>query len=569
MADQVVQNNDDGELKISGDDNIGVKKNSSGSEPLKINNASGKGIKKTADNTIEINADLKVPNSQNPILQQNLAALTTMAAAASMLANSDSDIMMPRTENEQTQPNEENDEKNQINDLPDTQIENQQNPDSTPKEPSQIEPPTDKQNEPQPQAETEAQPNTNPKAQDQKNTPNQPAHTDQPSENENQPQPTKEAETEQPTEKPQMPEQIPPQGETKNEDKIEKPKNTETETKPSENENNTTNQNTEQTPSSPPLETPSETEGSEKENIQKPGPTDEQLRNIGPSTDNHDRTPPNINPEEQMNIGNDLDAQKSKKNETGPNIGNSKNGIMDRLGQKANPTADNKEKLQNVPEDTKNNIANQITSDTGRKRQLLKQHENLRAELDKIDGRISSSQATGAMRVIKFFFPGIYYKITSLTTGIGPALSKLKEGSQLKYIQAKLVQIKFIRYSLLEPAKVVAAIIDAAIETVELITALYTGIITGIIATIFAPFIFLPIFIFTYGSGSGSLTLAIKEILDMIKETEKILEETYKKLKNKLKIKKEMANIKIIMNSDEENRKNYLAQQQNKYESKA
>lgn len=267
----------------------------------------------------------------------------------------------------------------------------------------------------------------------------------------------------------------------------------------------------------------------------------EALGQVGPHN-LENKTPTTLPSSAQSQVGNELSANQAQNRNFGQRLG-------DNIGNKIQRGAQN---VKNAPRNIINNIKSNFESDRSRTRQIRQERRQLESELSKLEGRLDSVKASGPMRIIKFWFPGIYASIS----GFGAGIANAKGEAKVAMLQAKLLTAETIKGTL-KTAEGVSAFIEANIKVLSWIVESLETIVIPILLIVIYPIAILLVWIYIefMGAIGAPLTKSIKEL---VKQVDIIIENLQKILtpeKKKIKIRR---NIQLLnqMLASKEARKN-------------
>lgn len=276
----------------------------------------------------------------------------------------------------------------------------------------------------------------------------------------------------------------------------------------------------------------------------------DQINNVGPHT--KQTTPPTVPDANQNQTKNDLNSTQAQ----------NKPGIKDRIknapknigGGLKNKAQQGLQTLKDAPKNTINNIRNNFSSDHALKQKLEKRLEKIKTELSSIGTKLNGIRASNSMRVIKFFFPGLYSKIFNFSN----FSTKLKGEAKLKALQVALTTGKGLINSL-KLARTTAVIIEAHRKFFTWLSVTLETAIVPIILLIFYPIlIILLIFQISVSKLGAPLVNAINEIIQKVNEVLKELENALKIAKKEVRLMREATQINNLMASSKQDRKEYL-----------
>lgn len=282
-------------------------------------------------------------------------------------------------------------------------------------------------------------------------------------------------------------------------------------------------------------------------NNQAPAETPPQTKSEQPTTPTSPATPknqPTEKPEEQPDDTNKTSAEapnaaqqaanlnsqkaadrKEKKaslkdriKTTGNNIRNAPSTLANKIKQSP---ANARKAIQGIPQ----NLASRLESERSRLRRQVSSLEKKRASLA---GETDDTKMTAAMRIIKFFFPGLYAKLMDVSN-VG---QKLSAAAKIKLYNAQITKYKTL-ISLLNAQIGMANMASAFLLTIRIIAIGFGTVILGIIFAIISPLILFAVFIW-YTIVGGPLSRAVvqikKQVVEKLKKAEQNLEKTQKLL---------------------------------------
>jgi len=199
-----------------------------------------------------------------------------------------------------------------------------------------------------------------------------------------------------------------------------------------------------------------------------------------------------------------------------------------------------------------------IASDRARKRQLGQQRRQLETELRKLDGRVDNIKSSLAMKILKFWFPGIYAAIA----GIGLGTANAKDAAKIKMLEAKLISLKTAK-GMLETSKATSSLIMAFVKLIKYIAASLETIIIPILLIILSPAVIVILWIIHYFILKDTITAAIDKIEKEVNAIIQNLEQILQPLLKKVNIRKQIQKINQLMAADSQTRRAYQANQPN------
>ena len=262
-------------------------------------------------------------------------------------------------------------------------------------------------------------------------------------------------------------------------------------------------------------------------------PTKEDLSRIGPRPKDA-KTPPTL--ENQPEVGNQIASDKAQNRNFGQRM-------SDRLGQKGKNI---KENIKKIPENAIKNLKDRFESDRSKTRKLRQERKKLEDKLNELNRKVRGVKSSLSMRIIRFWFPGIYAQITGFTFGIANAKDELK----IKMLETKMIQLRATQAQLIS-AKVTAAMFEAVEDYCEAVAATSGTVILAVILILAAPLAILVFFIMVYGSGAGPITKAIG---DLSKETGFMIDDLNAILnpeRDKVKIRRKIQLLNVMLASKE------------------
>ncbi|MCX6779956.1 MAG: hypothetical protein NT034_02115 [Candidatus Magasanikbacteria bacterium] len=525
-------NNENGrQEKASSSQNI------SGSDlEIKDIDVSGDGIKKIDGNKIEIDVKADLP--------KNDGIAGAAAAAAILGTQTDDDAQENETEPEEnfqknTKPNLPPNIPPAANPVPKNKEENSEGPEqeSRPTENKQPQAnPTLQQNQPgneQPPAQAESpQAKNEQEGQPQPDTQN--ADQPIPAEPQNEqatPQPAPNSTPAAPHNNPAPTEKESPAGSTPN---------------PEQNTPNQTQKNPPQTP-------PPNTGQNEQADRQPPTVSKNDLGNIGPHGQSGmanyliDPTKKNKNTTPDQ-----TDAPTNPENNTNATpTKTTPPSFRDNIKNKANQGLQN---LKNTPQNTINNIKNNLSSDRFLKQKLQKRLQKVQTELASVGTKLNGLRTSNSMRIIKFFFPGLYSKIFSFSN----FSTKLKGEAKLKALQAAMATGNGV-LGTLKLTRGTAVVIEAHRKFITWFVETLETVIIPIVLLVTYPLLILLLIIQISFTKLGSpLVNAIDDIIKRVNEVIKELDKALATAKKEVRLMREASEITKLMASTKEDRTQYL-----------
>lgn len=463
-----------GKIQVQGEGDIDVTKGSAAAnDNLEIADTSG-AAKKTGAHEIELKTDLNLPD-----IEADNQLLTAAVAATALAANDNVEIAdkekakIPSTQNQPRQP-----------EIP------TETPAAEMKTPTPLGTTTPTQ--------TDRLPETIPPT---ATAPAQPAPADElPSEN----LPSAEGENISPTQETTTPTESAP---AKTPPTISKPEHQPTQTE------------------NPPSQTPPQVSKTPSPQA-TPSVPNEALGQVGPHN-LENKTPTTLPSNTQSQVGNELAASQAQNRNFGQRLGDNIGGKFQRGAQS----------IKNAPRNIINNIKSNFESDRSRTRQLRQERRQLENELSKLEGKIDSVKASGPMRIIRFWFPGIYASIS----GFGAGIANAKGQAKVAMLQGKLLTAETIKGTL-KSAEGISALIEANIKVLSWIVESLETIVLPILLIVIYPIAILLIWIYIefMGAIGAPITKSIKELVKqvdiIIENLQKVLEPEKKKLKTRRQI---------------------------------
>lgn len=241
-------------------------------------------------------------------------------------------------------------------------------------------------------------------------------------------------------------------------------------------------------------------------------------------------TPSTLPPETQNDTASKLAQSKSWGGRMKDNVASGAQRVMD-APKKALTD------MKNKPREIVNNIKSNFESERNKTRQLRQERRTLETELAQLENKINGVNISNRMHIIRFWFPGIYASIS----GFGAGMSNLKGQAKVAMLQTKLLTAHTIK-GLLKTAESVSALIEANITVISWIVETIETVILPILIILVYPFLIIIMWIFiTFMNAIGApITKSIKElgkqVDEIIKGLENVLEPENKKLKTRRKI---------------------------------
>src|SRR3989339_845530 len=260
----------------------------------------------------------------------------------------------------------------------------------------------------------------------------------------------------------------------------------------------------------------------------------------GKKAEQSTQSPQTTTPEQQKEAAGDMQNEKQKKGpgqrlgDTGRAIknapGNAARGIGNAAKGVGNAIRNPKKTLKNVAKKTARNAAANMRGLTIARNKLRREAKKMEKELSALNDKTPGSKNSWEMKIIKFFFPGIYAKITGVTNIPGNAKLEII----IKILQAKVVRLESAKRAL-QAAEGISASYDAIMTTWGIIsTGLGLFIVPGVIAILFSPIIFICLMTFywttTKGITTGAIDKVVKQVDGQLKPLKEKLEITKKKL---------------------------------------
>jgi len=274
-------------------------------------------------------------------------------------------------------------------------------------------------------------------------------------------------------------------------------------------------------PESRPPKTPPTISQPTEQKSSAPTVPNEALGQVGPHN-LENKTPTTLPTAAQSQVGNELAANQAQNRNFDQRLG-------DNIGNKIQKGVQN---IKNAPRNIINNIKSNFESDRSRTRQIRQERRQLENELSKLEGRLDGVKASGPMRIIKFWFPGIYAAIS----GFGAGIANAKGQAKVAMLQTKLLTAETIKGTL-KTAEGVSAFIEANIKVLSWIVESLETIIIPILLILIYPIAILLIWIYIefMGAIGAPITKSIKELVKqvdiIIENLQKILEPEKKKIK--------------------------------------
>ncbi len=271
--------------------------------------------------------------------------------------------------------------------------------------------------------------------------------------------------------------------------------------------------------------------------------SNEQINEIGPHS-NQASNPPKVPTEKQKEIGTDLGMDQTK----------NKIGLGERIKNAPQNMAAGLKNIKNAPKNILNNIKNNLSSDRALKQKLQKRLQKVQTELASLGTRLNGLKVSNSMRIIKFFFPGLYAKIFNFSN----FSTRLKGVAKLRALQISVNTGEAILRSL-KFARIVAIVIDAHRTFITWLVEWSETIIVPILMIITYPLLILLIIIQKDFTKLGSsLANAIEDIIKKINEIMKDLKKALETTKKEVGLIREAMQINKQMASSKQDRIEYL-----------
>ncbi len=275
-------------------------------------------------------------------------------------------------------------------------------------------------------------------------------------------------------------------------------------------------------------------------------PTNDELSNTGPHSAS-DKTPKTIPPQNQAKASSDMSSAKHG----GGVIQSGKNALQNTANKVVDGT-------KNGIKNKINNIAQSLQSDRSRKIQLGRQRRKLESELRFLENKMDGVNASKYMRIIRFWFPGIYAAIS----GLGSGMSNAKGEAKVALLSSKLISAQTIKGTL-KATEGVSALVEANIKAISWIAESIETVIIPILLILVYPIIIIILWIYIefMGAMNAPITKSIKELVKEVDQIIESLEKVLKPEKEKLKKRREIQVINRLMAASSQDRKMHLQQQ--------
>ncbi|MBI2444314.1 MAG: hypothetical protein HYV42_03690 [Candidatus Magasanikbacteria bacterium] len=169
---------------------------------------------------------------------------------------------------------------------------------------------------------------------------------------------------------------------------------------------------------------------------------------------------------------------------------------------------------------------------------LKRARDKFQQELDELEAKIKGVSTSRYLRVLRFFMPKLYAQISgAFDTG-----KNVAGAARIVALEARLVKLKSAKAAL-ETGKGVGSIVDAAKALIEFIGATSETIIIPILAILAFPLIVFVLALVYSTVGGGTITRAMKKLIDQVDELIKPLQELLNKEKRKIQLRKKIQQI--------------------------
>lgn len=184
-------------------------------------------------------------------------------------------------------------------------------------------------------------------------------------------------------------------------------------------------------------------------------------------------------------------------------------------------------------------VGQRIASALQTRRTKLKRAQNqFQKELDKLEGKLPNLRTSPAMRVVKFFLPGVYAKVSgALHTG-----KNVTGQAKIAALQARTISLTAAKDSL-QIGRGVGSIIDATKALIQFITATSGTIIIPVVAVLLSPLIVLIMTLIFAFLGGGTITKALDKLIEQINTQLKPLKQLLENEKRKVALRQKIGAI--------------------------